>query len=463
MRPPALLVSLISSLCLGAVGALGDTRPPVDIPGLREAQDHDRAIAALDVQMKLGEWEAARAAASALLERSKTSWHGSLQRALVRLAIAEAKLGRDEEARWHLQALQAMGGGSLAGPLLEQLGPAGDKLKGMPVRAYDEIPVGVEGLGARPQLTPARRTGGEVPPGNAGCTGARGPLWARLQAVIDAQGHLSQPAIVGTSVCYSFEILKAARSWTFEPARRDGVAVAGMYAESINPPALRPFRDLAAGGAAVPEIVTLLEAERYSAAEKRVEQLWNATLDAGSPSRPFTVTLMALRAISLAAHSDPGDQSRATCLWEAAQGEEPAFYHLELAPFGRAGKLLARHRYGDVRSGGRGTARDDAPPGERIERPEILPETRRSPRARFPASSYGASRVYIESTIDEQGAVREPILFDREPGLLGLDLEALDAVCSWRFKPAQLAGKPVGVVYVLTMSVGAGSGAKPPK
>jgi hypothetical protein len=447
--PVVLLLGLIfSTRC-----ALADTRPPVDIPGLREAQAQDAAIAAIDGQIQRGEWQAARDASSALLERSKSVWHSALQRALVRLAFLEAKLGHDEEALWHWQALGAMGGASLAAPFYPLFGPAGEKLKAQPTRAFDEVPPGVEAAGARAGLTPARRTGGDVPQGNAGCTAARGPLWARLQAVVDAQGHLTRPAITGPSVCFSFEVLKAARHWTFEPARREGVAVAAMSLEAINPPARRPLRELAANAPGVADILPLLEAGDFPAAEARIERRWNATLDAGSSWRPLTVTLMALRALALAAHDDADDQRRATCLWEAAQGEEPAFYHLDLTPFGKAGQRLDPHRYGEVRSA---PAAEPAA-GERMERPQVVRESRRVPRERFAPGSYSASRVFIEAIVDAQGAVREPLLFDRQEGMRGLDLEALDAVCAWRFTPATIAGRPVPVLYVLSLSVGAGS------
>ena len=463
MRRPGPRLRLLTGCALGslwALAAFGDTRPPIDIPALRESQAHDVAIAALDGKLGRGEWETARATATDLLERSKATFHGSTQRALARLVIAEARLGHLEEALWQLQALGAMGGASLMKPLLGLAGPSQEKLESRVPRAYGEVPAGVEALGARTGLAPARRTGGAVPPGDAGCIRARGPLWARFQAVIDAQGRLTQPAIVGPSVCYSYEILKAARSWTFEPARRDGVPVPSLYAESLNPPGGRGLRELVASAPGVLEIVSHLEAGRFAEAERRTGQQWNAALDAGSPSRPAAVTLLALRALALAAHDDPNEQRRAVCLWEAAQGEEPAFYHLDLAPFGRAGKLLEPHRFGEVRVNPAGGADDDASDAP-IERPQVIRESRRAPHARFPPGSYSGTRVFIEAIIDDQGAVREPILIDRPEGMRGLDLGALEAVCSWRFRPATREGKPLGVLYVLTLSAGAGAEAPP--
>jgi len=259
--------------------------------------------------------------------------------------------------------------------------------------------------------------------------------------------------IVGPSNCYNFEILKAARSWTFAPARRDGHPVAGMYVASINPPAHRSFRELAAGAPGVPEVLTLLEAGQFPPAEQRLAQLWEATLGAGSPSRPYTVILMALRAIALAAHADPKDQGRAICLWEAAQAEVPTLYHLDLAPFGRAGQLLESHRFGELSVPRGDKARVEAPPGSKVERPEIVRSSQQSPKARFKLASYGASRVVLDSIIDEQGTVRQPMVLDAQEGLRGFDLEGLDAVCAWRFKPARLAGEPVKVNYSLTINI----------
>jgi hypothetical protein len=98
-------------------------------------------------------------------------------------------------------------------------------------------------------------------------------------------------------------------------------------------------------------------------------------------------------------------------------------------------------------------------PDVQVERPRVQPESRRLPRERFAPGSYDADRVFIEAVVDAEGAVREPILFGRRDGMRGLDLEALDAVCGWRFRPATIAGKPVDLLYVLSLNVG--GGAKP--
>ena len=442
----------LPGLILAGRCLVADTRPPVDMPALREAQAQDAALVAIDAQIRRGEWKPALDAAAALLEGSKRVWHGALQRALVRLAFLEVKLGREEEARWHWEALQAMGGASLAEPFFPLFGAEGQKLKAWAARDGEGVSDAVEKLGARAGLAPARRAGGDLPRGDAGCTAARGPLWARFQAVIDARGRPSQASVVAPSVCFSFEVLKAARTWTFAPARRDGAPVAAIYTETINPPSGRAFRELASEGPGVAEALGLLESGDFPSAERMLDRQWEADRDAGSPSRSRTVTMMALRALALAAHDDPGDRRRAACLFEAAQGEEPAFYHVDVSPFGEAGRRLEPHRFGQARS----APLEESSAAGRIERPRVRRETRRVPRERFAAGAYGASRVSIEAIVDAEGAVREPLVFDGREGMRGLDLESLDAVCSWTFEPARIDGKPIALPYVLSLDVSGG-------
>jgi protein TonB len=56
--------------------------------------------------------------------------------------------------------------------------------------------------------------------------------------------------------------------------------------------------------------------------------------------------------------------------------------------------------------------------------------------------------VIVEAIIDEQGRVTDVRILKALP--MGLDQAAVEAVRSWRFKPATLAGRPVKVYYTLT-------------
>jgi TonB family protein len=58
--------------------------------------------------------------------------------------------------------------------------------------------------------------------------------------------------------------------------------------------------------------------------------------------------------------------------------------------------------------------------------------------------------VIIETMIDETGVVRGTKILKRLP--YGLDQAAADAVSQWTFAPALLDGKPVPVVFNLTVN-----------
>lgn len=56
----------------------------------------------------------------------------------------------------------------------------------------------------------------------------------------------------------------------------------------------------------------------------------------------------------------------------------------------------------------------------------------------------------VRTVIDEQGNVKDPVV-GTSSGHESLDQAALDSVSTWKFKPATLKGKPVAVVYTITI------------
>jgi TonB family protein len=96
-------------------------------------------------------------------------------------------------------------------------------------------------------------------------------------------------------------------------------------------------------------------------------------------------------------------------------------------------------------------AEDGAPfrVGEGVSRPEkisgappVYPEAARKARV--------TGTVIVEAIIDEQGDVTNARVLRGRP--MGLDQAALEAVQSWKFKPAMFQGKPVKVYYTLTVN-----------
>jgi len=58
--------------------------------------------------------------------------------------------------------------------------------------------------------------------------------------------------------------------------------------------------------------------------------------------------------------------------------------------------------------------------------------------------------VIIEAVIDRQGNVTEARVLKPLP--MGLDLQALQSIRQWKFKPGTLNGQPVPVYYNLTVN-----------
>lgn len=56
----------------------------------------------------------------------------------------------------------------------------------------------------------------------------------------------------------------------------------------------------------------------------------------------------------------------------------------------------------------------------------------------------------VQTVIDEQGNIKDPAI-QTSSGHESLDRAALDAVSTWKFKPATLKGKPVAVLYSITI------------
>jgi len=87
--------------------------------------------------------------------------------------------------------------------------------------------------------------------------------------------------------------------------------------------------------------------------------------------------------------------------------------------------------------------------GGEVSRPEVLLTTRPeytelARRARI------SGVVILEAVIDEQGNVTDTRVLKGLP--MGLSKAAVDAVQTWKFKPATLGGKSVPVYYVLTVN-----------
>ena len=80
------------------------------------------------------------------------------------------------------------------------------------------------------------------------------------------------------------------------------------------------------------------------------------------------------------------------------------------------------------------------------------PEALEAPRPRYPDLAHQVGRdglVVLQAVIDRQGLVREVQVLRGAP--FGMTEAAVEAVRSWRFRPATRDGEPVAVYYQLTV------------
>jgi TonB family protein len=88
--------------------------------------------------------------------------------------------------------------------------------------------------------------------------------------------------------------------------------------------------------------------------------------------------------------------------------------------------------------------------GGGVTRPEILSQGSKPQYTEAARKARISGVVILEAIIDEQGDVTNVRVLKGLP--MGLDQAAVDAVQTWKFKPAMLEGKPVKVYYVLTVN-----------
>lgn len=88
--------------------------------------------------------------------------------------------------------------------------------------------------------------------------------------------------------------------------------------------------------------------------------------------------------------------------------------------------------------------------GGGVTRPELISQGARPVYTETARRARVQGVVIVEAIIDEQGDVTNARVLKSLP--MGLDQSAVDAIKTWKFKPATFEGKPVKVYYVLTVN-----------
>ena len=153
-------------------------------------------------------------------------------RTLVVQSVAEANLGRDDDARWHFYAAQSWIA-DLPRLDLDRYGRATDVLSADDSQRWTE-PVVVDQSASYGEPAPyrqvsIRRAVQPEYPKSLLKSGMQGSV--RVELVVDASGRPRRPRVLdaGLVPTMAFPALDALQHWRFEPASRGGEEIAVLY------------------------------------------------------------------------------------------------------------------------------------------------------------------------------------------------------------------------------------------
>jgi TonB family protein len=452
MRVPSLSLLLVTMTLAALFGAPS----PVSADALPPYTVWEKRIKKIDTKLLKKDWAGAHADARAVLTDALAEpavGRPFLASAVGRLAAAEAGLGRQEDALWHWQTARNLSRQPVPKEVLAKLGPPGELLGSLPERRrLDEAPAGMEVPPAgAPGVVPAKKVAGDLPVQSKVLQAISVPKWMRLQAVIDAEGRLRDPVVVTAIPEMTWEVLEAARSWRFEPGRKDGVPVATFYELEVNAPAEKPLAEMIELHPDLAAFEALLRAGRWQEAKTKGEETWQHAVNWGEASRGYFAVALMFRALAAAA---TGAEDVAICQWQGAQSLVPSLFHVDLSPYGEAGALLESRRWGwrSAQVSDQDSDTKKPSPGTEVIPPKLLD---RPVQPQYTEAAKRTGRrgiVILNMVIDETGALRDPWVPQSIEDSKGLEATAMDAACHWRFQPASFGGRPVAVRYSLTVN-----------
>jgi TonB family protein len=377
-----------------------------------------RRLETLEGTLRAGEWEAAAPLAGVLADEiaAAAGQGGSdlLAAATMGLALADAGRERTDDAVWNWHLAQNLAH-ELRWADLSVYGAAGELLAAHPLRRPGELAAGTPAEeGAEQEFGSLQRTAGDDPVYPESLRGQVPVIEVVLRAgrpesplVLSAH----PPAVVRAA-------LRALRTWKFgdEPDR----------------PAVRKLALRAPAPAGGPPL--LPPASRFA-------ELAELALGSGEPAR-------------------------AECYWDQVPDADrgrlgPSFDRLKIEPppiaerwsLARPGELAAVLPLAE-------TQRTEGAPGEgpALFEQWLLQQVVPPVKLYAPVPQYTDSArkaliqgvVIVQAIVDRKGDVRDAEILKGLP--LGLDAATIEAVCSWKFRPAWLEGKPVDVYYNVTIN-----------
>ncbi len=209
------------------------------------------------------------------------------------------------------------------------------------------------------------------------------------------------------------------------------------------------------------EIDQKLRAQQWHAAEEQSRKVARLIVQDAGIGQGAAYSLAVVSAFQAIAEKSLGRADEANWHWDVALNLFPDIAKTDVSPYGPAAAELSKRTLRSVDpnrmdptnprvadSSGNPITQED------VERPRIVKQV----APEFPknlAEMSVAGVLVVEAVIGFDGVPRLPLVLQMTGGGPAMEYVALEALRQWRFEPAKVDGKPVGVYYSLTVNFAA--------
>jgi hypothetical protein len=209
------------------------------------------------------------------------------------------------------------------------------------------------------------------------------------------------------------------------------------------------------------EIDQKLRAQQWQAAEEQSRKVARLIVQDAGIGQGAAYSLAVVSAFQAIAEKSLGRVDEANWHWDVALNLFPDIAKTDVSPYGPAAAELSKRMLRSVDpnrtdptnprvadNSGEPVTQED------VERPRIVKQV----APEFPknlAEMSVAGVLVVEAVIGFDGVPRLPLVLQMTGGGPAMEYVALEALRQWRFEPAKVDGKPVGVYYSLTVNFAA--------
>lgn len=186
-----------------------------------------------------------------------------------------------------------------------------------------------------------------------------------------------------------------------------------------------------------------LQAADYARALRIADRTVSEMVERLGPGQGSTSLFTTALLHKALAHAGAGEVDEAIWYWHVALGLDPGVAGTDLAPFGEPARVLLENR--EPRGPDSAFSRETS-----ITPPRLV--KRKKPKYPHGAHYFGIKGdLVVEVIVGSDGSVRAPRIVSPLPAPT-LSFAALEAVKRWSFEPARMGGRPVDIVFNLTVN-----------